>query len=106
MVSWSLTHDLSTSIMDGISKIGKRFIMYSSQVKTIVPVNPFAVKINFLSFCLVQSRGFLFIVPFDFEEINLVNNFTLYECGLSIILYFNFLLYNGKTLSMYFLRSF
>lgn len=77
MVYWILTHDLSTSIMDGISKIGKRFIMYSSQVRTIVPVNPFAVKFNFLSFCLMQSRGFLFVVPFDFEEINLVNNFTL-----------------------------
>lgn len=77
MVYWSLTHDLSTPIMDGISKTRKRFIMCSSQVRIIVPVNPFAVKFNFLSFCPVQSRGFLFIVPFDFEEINLVNNFTL-----------------------------
>lgn len=77
MVYWSLTHDLSTSVMDGISKIVKRFIMYSSQVRALVPVNPFAVKFNFLPFCPAQSRDFLFIVPFDFEEICLVNNFTL-----------------------------
>lgn len=77
MIFWSLIRDLSTSIRDGISKIGKRFMMYSSQVRTIVPVNRFAMKFNFLSFCPVQSRGFLFIVPFDFEEIHLVNNFTL-----------------------------
>lgn len=77
MVYWTLTHDLSTSVMDNISKIGKRFIMYSSQVRTIVPVNPFAAEFNFLPFCPVQSRDFLFIVPFDFEEICLVNNFTI-----------------------------
>lgn len=77
MVFLSLTHDLSTSVMDGISKIGKRFIMYSTQVRTIVPANPFAVKFNFLPYCPVQSRDFIFIVLFDFEEIYLVSNFTL-----------------------------
>lgn len=77
MVCWSLTHDLSIYVMDGISKTGKRFVMYSSQVRTIVPLNPFAAKFNFLPFCPVQSRDFLFIVPFDFEEICLVTNFTI-----------------------------
>lgn len=77
MVYWRLTYNLSTSVMDGVSKIRKRFIMYSSQVRTIVPVSHFAVKFNFLPLYPVQRRDFIFIVPFDFEEIHLVNDFML-----------------------------
>lgn len=52
-------------------------MMCSSQIRSIVPVSPFAVKLDFLPFFPVQSRCFLYVVPFDFEEIHLVKNFRL-----------------------------
>lgn len=72
MVFLSLTHDLSTSVMDGISKIGKRFIMYSTQVRTIVPANPFAVKFNFLPYCPVQSRDFFLLFCLTLKKYTLL----------------------------------